>query len=204
MPALDTDQSCQLHSGPRGGGGCGEKGPERRRFTHIHRVPSRAAFCDTANGRFLWLLRVALLTSLPGGLEWSGEFLLPAMVSNKGCSIEQELAVHHLGGELNLQMWAGRGWGEHHPIPSHHTLSLPPLGVFQIPMEKTLLLGKIEGWRRRGQERMRWLDGITDSVEFEQTLGDSKGQGSLVCCTPWGHKELATTEQQQQSLKSSH
>ena len=30
--------------------------------------------------------------------------------------------------------------------------------------EKTLLLGKIEGWRRRGQQRMRWLDGITDSM----------------------------------------
>ena len=34
--------------------------------------------------------------------------------------------------------------------------------------EKTLMLGKIEGRRRRGQQRMRWLDGITDSVdEFE-------------------------------------
>ena len=71
-------------------------------------------------------------------------------------------------------------------------------------MEKTLLLGKIEGRKRRGQQRMRWLDGITDSMEFEQTLGDSEGQGSLMYCSPWGHKELATTEQQQQSLKSSH
>ena len=32
--------------------------------------------------------------------------------------------------------------------------------------EKTLMLGKIEGWRRRGQQRMRWLDGITDSMEM--------------------------------------
>ena len=32
--------------------------------------------------------------------------------------------------------------------------------------EKTLLLGKIEGRRRRGQQRMRWLDGITDSVDM--------------------------------------
>ena len=30
--------------------------------------------------------------------------------------------------------------------------------------------------------------------EFEQNLGDSEGQGSLVCCSPWGHKELDTTE----------
>ena len=34
-------------------------------------------------------------------------------------------------------------------------------------LENTLMLGKIEGGRRRGEERMRWLDGITDSIEFE-------------------------------------
>ena len=33
-------------------------------------------------------------------------------------------------------------------------------------LEKTLLLGKIEGWRRRGGQRMRWLDGITDSMDM--------------------------------------
>ena len=50
-------------------------------------------------------------------------------------------------------------------------------------------LGKIKGRRRRGQQRMRWLDGITDSMEeLEQTLGDSEGQGSLACCSSWGHK----------------
>ena len=47
-------------------------------------------------------------------------------------------------------------------------------------LEKTLTLGKIEGRRRRGRQRMRWLDGITNSMghEFEQTLGDSDGRGS--------------------------
>ena len=41
---------------------------------------------------------------------------------------------------------------------------------------------------------MRWLDGITDSVdEFKQPLGDSEGQGSLVCGCPWGHKESDMT-----------
>ena len=61
-------------------------------------------------------------------------------------------------------------------------------------LEKTLMLGKIEGRRRSGWQRMRWLDGI-NGHEFEQTLGDSEGQGSLACCSPWGHKELDMTEQ---------
>ena len=62
--------------------------------------------------------------------------------------------------------------------------------------EKTLMLGKIEGRRRRGQQKMRWLDGYhqLNEHEFEQTLGDSEGQESLVCCSPWGHKESDTTE----------
>ena len=57
-------------------------------------------------------------------------------------------------------------------------------------LEKSLMLGKIEG-RRRGQQRMRWLNGITqlNGPEFEQALGVSDGQGSLVCCSPWSHKE---------------
>ena len=41
---------------------------------------------------------------------------------------------------------------------------------------------------------MRWLDGINEH-EFEQTVGDGEGQGSLTCCSPWGCKELDTTEQ---------
>ena len=47
------------------------------------------------------------------------------------------------------------------------------------------MLGKTEG---RGERQMRWLDGITNSVdaEFEQTLGDGEGQGNLACCCPWG------------------
>ena len=62
-------------------------------------------------------------------------------------------------------------------------------------LEKTLMLGKMEGRRRRGQQRMRWLDGIMDSNghEFEQTPGGSEGQGSLFCCSPWGHKESDMT-----------
>ena len=62
-------------------------------------------------------------------------------------------------------------------------------------LENILMLGKIEGKRRRGCQRMRWLDGITDSMDmFEDALGDGEGQGSLVCCSPWGHKESDMTE----------
>ena len=65
-------------------------------------------------------------------------------------------------------------------------------------LEKTLMLGKIEGGRRRGRQRMRWLDGITDSVnmrlrKLQLEVGD--GQGSLVCRSPWSLKESAMTEQ---------
>ena len=60
--------------------------------------------------------------------------------------------------------------------------------------EKTLMLGKIDSRRRRGQQRMRWLDGITDSEDIGLGgLGD--GQGGLACCSSWGPKELDTTEQ---------
>ena len=63
--------------------------------------------------------------------------------------------------------------------------------------EKSLMLGKIEGRRRRGHQRKRWLDGITQYYEHElgQTLRDAKGQGGLACCSPWGHKESDMTGQ---------
>ena len=50
------------------------------------------------------------------------------------------------------------------------------------------MLGKIEGRKRRGRQRMRQLDGITDSMEIKE-------QASLECCSPWGHKELDMTKQ---------
>ena len=62
-------------------------------------------------------------------------------------------------------------------------------------LEKTLMLGKIEGKRRRGWQKAKmvgwhhWLNGRA----FEQTLGNREGQGGLACCGPWGHKELDMT-----------
>ena len=58
-------------------------------------------------------------------------------------------------------------------------------------LEKTLMLAGIGGRRRRGRQRMRWLYGITDSMD----LGVGNGQGGLACCNSWGHEESDTTEQ---------
>ena len=62
-------------------------------------------------------------------------------------------------------------------------------------LEKTLMLGGIGGRRRRGRQRMRWLDSIIDSMEASLSeLGIGDGQGCLACCDSWGHKESDTTE----------
>ena len=68
-------------------------------------------------------------------------------------------------------------------------------------LENTLMLGKIAG-RRRGQQRMRWWDGITDSMDMNLSKLQEivEGQGSLTCCSPWGHKESDATYQLNSSL----
>ena len=61
-------------------------------------------------------------------------------------------------------------------------------------------MGVLDAGKDRGQEKrvtedeiVRWHHRL-NGHEFEQTVGDGERQGSLVCCSPWGHKELNTTE----------
>ena len=61
--------------------------------------------------------------------------------------------------------------------------------------EKTLMLGGIGCRRRRGRQRMKWLDGITDSMDMSLSkLRELVMEGGLACCSPWGRKESDTTE----------
>ena len=66
-------------------------------------------------------------------------------------------------------------------------------------LEKTLMLGKTEGRKRRGWQRMVGWHHQLDGYEFEQTPGDGEGQGSLACCSTWVAKSWTqlSTEQQQ-------
>ena len=62
-------------------------------------------------------------------------------------------------------------------------------------LEETLMLGKIKGRRRRGRQRMRWFNGITDSMDMSLSkLWERVKEESRACCSPWGHKELATND----------
>ena len=63
-------------------------------------------------------------------------------------------------------------------------------------LEKTLMMGGIGGRRRRGQQKRRWLDGITNSMdvslsELQEMVMDREG---LACCNSWGCKESDTTD----------
>ena len=68
------------------------------------------------------------------------------------------------------------------------------------------MLEKIEGQEKKAvteDEMVGWHHRL-NGHEFEQTLGDGEGQGSLACCSPWARKESDTTEQLNNSYSSVH
>ena len=70
------------------------------------------------------------------------------------------------------------------------------LQYFGPLMQRSVMLGKVEAKRRRRRQRMRWLDGITNSMDMSLSklrMGYGEGQGDLECCSPWGCKESDTT-----------
>ena len=67
-------------------------------------------------------------------------------------------------------------------------------------LEKSLMLGKTEGRKRRGRQKMTWLDGPCNGHEPGQTLGDGEGQGGLACCSPWGRRVRQDWETEQQQV----
>ena len=61
-------------------------------------------------------------------------------------------------------------------------------------LEKTLMLGKIEGGGRTTEDEMVGWHPRLNGQEFEQAPGNGEGQGGLACCSPWGHEESDMTE----------
>ena len=87
------------------------------------------------------------------------------------------------------------GWQNVVSCPIAHAAKLQHFGhlIWRANSLEKTMLAKIEDRRRRGRQRMRqhyWLNGH----EFQQTLGDNGGQGSLACCSPWGRRESDLTE----------
>ena len=121
---------------------------------------------------------------------WSRLLRVPWTLRRSNLSILKEHNPEHSLEGLMLRL---KLWYFDHMMPRANSL------------EKTLMLGKIESRRRRGQHRVRWLLGITDSVDkSEQTPGDGEGQERLPYNSTWVCKELDTTQQCNNNFRNSH
>ena len=111
---------------------------------------------------------------------WRRLSRVPQIARRSNLSILKEINPEHsLEGlmlKLNLQSFSQLRW---------RTDSL----------EKTLMLGKIEGRRRMGWQRMRWLDSITDSVDMSFSKLWEMVKDREACCSPWGRKDSDMTQQ---------
>ena len=146
--------------------------------TKVHLVKAMV-FPVVMYGCESWTLKKAECRSIDAFELWCWRVPWTARISNQSIlkEISPEHSLERLMLKLKLQYFGHLIW---------RTDSF----------EKTLMLGKIERRRRRGQQRMRWLDGITDSMD----VGLSKlwelvmDREALASCSPWGCKQLETTE----------
>ena len=158
---------------------------KKQRHYFANKAPSAQSYVFSSSHGQMWELEYKESWALknwcfwPVMLEKTLEFLWIARRSNQSVlkEISPEYSLEGLMLKPKLQYFGHLMW---------RTDSL----------EKTLMLGKIEGRRRRGWQRMRWLDGITNlmdlSIRYTPVVGD--GQGSLACCSTWGSKESVSTE----------
>ena len=133
-----------------------------------------------------WTIKKAELQRIDAFVLWCWRRLLRVLWATRGAnqSILKEINLVYSLERLNLKL-----------------LYFSHLMQRANSSEMTVMLGKIEGKRRRGWQRMRWLDSITDLMDVNLSkLWDSEGQGSLVCHSPWGSQKsghnLATEQQQ--------
>ena len=149
-------------------------------LTKIHLVKARV-FPVVMCGCESWAIRKAECWGIDAFELWCWRRCLRVPWTSRRSNhfILKEISPDYLGLKLKLQYFGHLMWSTD-------------------SFEKTLMLGKTDVKRRRGWQRMRWLDGITNSMDMSLSkvlgVGQSYGQGSLTCCNPWGCKELDTTE----------
>ena len=154
---------------------------KKQRHNFVNKVPSSQGYDYSSSHVWMWELNYKETWALKNWCFWTVvlQKTLESPLDNK------EIQPIHPKGN---QSWVFIGgvwcWRWNSNIFGH---LMQRINSF----EKTLFLGKIEGRRQRGRHRMRWLDGITDSMDM---IFSKLQQGGLVCYSPWDCKESDKTE----------